>query len=644
MKSSSYIPAVLILRERNKLMQSRNKHRDLMLSATFVGLVCGLVLTHQQAYAAQTAPVSNQESQITAVAVPNNNLSKTAAVNQDYSFENENIANPAASGHVTPSIYSSLQTNAITKQDSSLQTTNSDATAVAPTPNTGATVPVANETVTSTNPGNNSSTNPATSSSTPDTGNSASTPVAASDNQTTGNSNTTTVSSEQPETNIIAQGTWGTSKWDYTHEGEDYILHLHAGTLGTPGEDHDTLGTWDAGIGSLNTAFQQQLTQIIIDPGVIANQDSQGLFSNLRKLKIIQDLENLDTSQVTDMSSMFDDCWDLTNMDVSHFDTSQVTDMSSMFGRCKNLTSLDVSHFDTSRVTDMSSMFSWTDLTNLDLSNFDTSQVTNMSGMFSWNRFTNLDVSHFDTSRVTDMSSMFSWTDLTNLDLSNFDTSQVTNMSGMFGVCSSLTNLDLSNFDTSQVTNMTQMFDLCLSLTDLDLSHWDTSRVTNMSEMFSQCEHLPNLDVSYFDTSRVTDMSRMFNTCERLTNLDLSHWDTSRVTNMPWMFSHCTSLISLDLSGFNISWDTYVAAMLEACNNLNHLVLGPKTKLFSWRGDGSNIPAVPAAGTKIPGTDKVVAAPYWVATSGYQQGQHYTSEELEQTTGRDQITIYDWAS
>ena len=621
-------------------MQSRNKHRDLMLSATFVGLVCGLVLTHQQAYAAQTAPVSNQESQITAVDAPKNNLTKTAAVNQDYSFENKNIANPAASGYVTPSTYSSSETTVNSKQ----QPANSDATAAAPTPNTGATGPVDNGTATSTNPENNNLANPATSSPSPDTNNSASTPVAVSDDQTNGNSNTTTASSEQPNTNIIAQGTWGTSKWDYTQEGADYILHLYAGTLGTPGKDHGWGDTWYAGIGSLNAAFQRQLTQIIIDPGVIANQNSRGLFSNLIKLKTIQGLENLDTSQVTDMSRMFYNCYVLTNMDVSNFDTSQVINMSSMFEMCNNLTNLDLSNFDTSRVTDMSNMFSWTDLNNLDVSNFDTSQVTNMSGMFSVNRFTNLDLSNFDTSRVTDMSSMFSWTDLNNLDLSNFDTSQVTDMSWMFSFCSSLTNLDLSNFDTSRVTTMFNMFEYCRNLVSLDLSHWDTSQVTNMSGMFGQCEHLSSLDVSHFDTSQVTIMYNMFKECYSLTNLDLSHWDTSRVTDMSWMFSNCTSLISLDLSGFNISWDTYVAAMLEACNNLNHLVLGPKTKLFSWRGDGSNIPAVPAAGTKIPGTDKVVAAPYWVATSGYQQGQHYTSEELEQTTGRDQITIYDWAS
>ena len=679
MKSSSYIHAVLILRERNKLMKSRNKHHGLVLSSTFMGLVCGLVLTHQQAYAAQTPSVSNQESQITAVTAPENNLTKTAAVNQDYSVENENIANFAASGYVTPSTYSSLQTNAITKQDSSLQTTNSDATAAVATPNTGAAVPVANETATSTNPENNKSVNPVTSSPTPDNSNTAAVnPATGSDTQTTGNPTTTAASSEQPNTNIIAQGTWGTSKWDYIQEGADYILHLHAGTLGTPGEDHDNpVTSWDAGIGSLNAVFKSQLTKIIIDPGIIANQNSRGLFSHLRKLKTIQGLENLDTSQVTDMSRMFDNCYVLTNMDVSHFDTSQVTDMYAMFGGCESLTDLDVSHFNTSKVTDMSRMFAdcrslrnldvndfdtsqvtnmyamfgdCTSLTNLGLSHFNTSQVTNMSYMFSGcDGFTNLDLSHFDTSQVTNMSAMFGeCVSLTSLDLSNWDTSQVTSMSFMFFDCYNLTSLDLSNWDTSQVTDMGWMFEDCSDLTNLDLSNWDTSQVTNMSEMFEYCSGLTNLDLSNWDTSQVTDMSAMFENCSGLTNLDLSNWDTSQVTDMSRMFADCKNLTSLDLSSFDTSQldNSYLDhfAMFVVCTNLHHLVLGPKTKLIDQNGWISELPAVPAAGTKIPGTDKTVTAPYWVATSGYQQGKRYTSEELEQLTGRDQVTTYDWAN
>ena len=519
-------------------MKLNNKHRGLVLSSTFVGLVCGLVLTHQQAYAAQTSPVSNQQSQITAVAAPNNNLNKTAAVNQDHSAEN--ISSSAVSRHVTPSTYSSPDITTTSKQEPA----SSDSTADAPIPNTGATVPVANETATSTNPGNNNSTNPATSSPTQDTGNSATTPTASADNQTNGNSNTTAAASEQPETNIIAQGTWGTSKWDYTQKGKDYILHLYAGTLGTPTKDS---GYYDRGIGSLNEAFDNQLTQIVIDPGVIANQNSSGLFSYLYNLKAIQGLENLDTSQVANMSEMFSRCYRLVSLDLSHFNTSQVTDMSEMFAACEILTNLDVSHFDTSKVTDMSEMFVG---------------------------------------------------------------------------CTKLTNLDVSYFNTSRVINMVGMFDGCLNLRNLDVSHLDTSHVTSMRAMFDGCTKLTNLDVSHFNTSQVTDMSMMFADCKNLSSLDLSSFDTSQLDNSFW-------------NSFS---------MLADCINLHHLILGTKSQLIDPSGRNSALPAVPAAGTKIPGTDKVVTAPYWVATSGYQQGKRYTSEKLQQLTGRDQITIYDWDS
>ena len=44
-------------------------------------------------------------------------------------------------------------------------------------------------------------------------------------------------------------------------------------------------------------------------------------------------------------------------IDTNTFDTSNVTDMSSMFINCTSLTSLNVSNFDTSNVTDMANMF-----------------------------------------------------------------------------------------------------------------------------------------------------------------------------------------------------------------------------------------------------------------------------------------------
>lgn len=141
------------------------------------------------------------------------------------------------------------------------------------------------------------------------------------------------------------------------------------------------------------------------DGGIKANPNSSYLFYSFPLLTTIEGIENLDTSQVTNMVSMFSNCGELTNLDLSHFDTSNVTNMSQMFFWCSGLTRLDVSNFNTSNVTNMSGMFSkCSSLISIDLSYFDTSKVTNMSNMFSHcNSLLSLDISSFITSNVTDI-------------------------------------------------------------------------------------------------------------------------------------------------------------------------------------------------------------------------------------------------
>lgn len=96
------------------------------------------------------------------------------------------------------------------------------------------------------------------------------------------------------------------------------------------------------------------------------------------------DLSSLDTSNITDMGSMFSFCTTLSSLDLSKFNTSKVTEMNLMFYFCATLTTLDLSNFDTSEVTNMTSMFERCySLTTLDISNFDTSKVTKTEGMFT---------------------------------------------------------------------------------------------------------------------------------------------------------------------------------------------------------------------------------------------------------------------
>ncbi|SFC76263.1 BspA family leucine-rich repeat surface protein [Ruminococcus albus] len=296
-------------------------------------------------------------------------------------------------------------------------------------------------------------------------------------------------------------------------------------------------------------SYKKDVKSVIAEEGTVFPEDCNHLFYHFINCTSM-DLSNVDTSNVTDMESMFADCNNLTALDVSSFDTSNVTKMDFMFTFCEGLTELDVSGFDTSKVTTTVYMFAFCqNLTSLDLSGFDTSNVTEMSCMFNCcENLTTLDLSSFDTSNVLYMNSMFdNCQRLIALDLSGFDTSNVLGMIRMFRHCANLRSLDLSSFDTSNVTDMCFMFQHCYGLRSLDVSGFDTSNVTDMNYMFSDCHMLTSLDVSGFDTSNVTDMREVFSTCHMLTSLDLSGFDTSNVTDMSDMFSCCDHLKTLTL-------------------------------------------------------------------------------------------------
>lgn len=54
---------------------------------------------------------------------------------------------------------------------------------------------------------------------------------------------------------------------------------------------------------------------------------------------------NYDTSNIVDMSIMFNGCFKLKELDLSCFDTRKVVNMSGMFKYCISLTRLDLSNF-----------------------------------------------------------------------------------------------------------------------------------------------------------------------------------------------------------------------------------------------------------------------------------------------------------
>lgn len=200
------------------------------------------------------------------------------------------------------------------------------------------------------------------------------------------------------------EGTWGTCPWGITKDG---VLEIGAGT-GAEQSSSASAGPWDT--------YASQIKSINFSGKVIAPSNCNSLFSRLSNVTKITNAGNFDTSNVTDMGSMFSGCNNLITLDVSKWNTSNVTNMVSMFHNCRKLTTLDVSGWNTGNVTNMNSMFyNCIGLTALDVSGWDTGKVINMRTMFDGcSKLTTIYAgSGWNTDKVTSSNDMF--TDATSL-------------------------------------------------------------------------------------------------------------------------------------------------------------------------------------------------------------------------------------
>ena len=349
-------------------------------------------------------------------------------------------------------------------------------------------------------------------------------------------------------------------------------------------------------------------------------------FQSFYKLKQIEGIENLNTENVTNMFTMFFDCRNLAELDVTHFNTANVKNMYRMFSRCLGLTSLDVTNFNTANVTDMSYMFqACSGLTSLDVTNFNTVNVTDMSSMFaSCNKLKGIYVSDkFVTDAVTSSSNMFykssslsgdiDWTSdnatdktyaktdggyfrdkaydnrpwvkyadgtLTflygykkTLGENGYELNSGTHLPAWYGKSGNITKAVFdASFANARPTSCCMWFQDFKNLTQIEgIENLNTTNVTNMTSMFYGCSQLTSLDVTHFNTEKVTNMDQMFTDCRCLTSLDVTNFNTANVTNMSYMFYGCSQLTSLDVTHFNTANVFAMISMFSGCSSLTSL-------------------------------------------------------------------------
>ena len=164
--------------------------------------------------------------------------------------------------------------------------------------------------------------------------------------------------------------------------------------------------------------------------------------------------------------------------------TIEGTDATYMFYRCLLN---ELPQIDTSSVTNMSNMFSGC-INLATIPQLDTSSVTNMSNMFYGCGSLTI-IPQLDTSSVTNMSDMFcNCTSLATIP--QIDTSSVINMNNMFSNCIHLTTIPQLN--TSNVTNMSYMFSDCARLATIP--QLDGEKLTSVAYTFNNCKSLENFN------------------------------------------------------------------------------------------------------------------------------------------------------
>ena len=354
----------------------------------------------------------------------------------------------------------------------------------------------------------------------------------------------------------------------------------------------------------------QTVTTVIFDPSFadcrLKNLNS--MFHGFNKLSEINGIDYLNTSEVTDMYSMFDSCEKLSKIDLSHFNTSNVTRMRYMFRYCTSLTTLNLSSFNTSKLSDISLMFFGDEMLRTIYvgSGWNTSKITdsnNLSSVFEYcevlrgGKGTKYDASKYEYgddidgayARIDDGSYFPGFfTDITEkgkenepyavltenndyvstdeetvkgktltfyydknivdrggIDVGPFDSDYDSGWNGISNIITKVV-FDDSFASCTSLTSTAYWFDDCPNLTSITgIERLNTDNVTDMNEMFWHCSSLTSLNVSNFNTSNVKNMEGMFTVCSGLKSIDISVFNTGKVTNMESMFAGCSSLTTI---------------------------------------------------------------------------------------------------
>ena len=277
-------------------------------------------------------------------------------------------------------------------------------------------------------------------------------------------------------------------------------------------------------------------------------------------------------SHITDMSSMFQDCPYLTEIDLHNISTGPLENIASMFKNLPNVQKITLPNiFNTAAVTDFSSFLAdnirLTTLENGD--KIKLTSATDTNHMFA--NTISLDIKdfihHIESENITDASYMFyRTTSSQNTTIpTTFKTNHISNMKDMFGGFK-VPLLDISNMNFDSATTMEEMLSGAnpdeITLDDNKYSAqqiiWpdhpvEAPYLASLRGLYKGNHYLGQIVFPKINSHSLTDLGYMFSELgTRITRLDFTGLDTSLVENTEGMFTYDT----FDFAPVKIAFDT----------------------------------------------------------------------------------------
>ena len=162
-------------------------------------------------------------------------------------------------------------------------------------------------------------------------------------------------------------------------------------------------------------------------------------------------------------------------------------------------------NLDTSECTDMSGAFSSLSfMKKLDLSSFDTSKVVKFDGMINSNAIESVNVSGFKFDSCQSLVSFIRGNKLTEINLSGIDVSKCTTIKAFVTNCAALEELDCTSFNPRNVELLQNAFCSNASLKSIKFGEFqpgidNDQTYIKFNKMFLDCPSLEEIDFATFD-------------------------------------------------------------------------------------------------------------------------------------------------